>query len=588
MEDPFLQLSIIITSGLFACWVARLCHLPSILLMLITGFLVGPVLNWVDPDELLGDLLLPIVSISVAVVLFEGGLSLRLEKVKKIGPAVLLLVAFSTLLGILLGSLFLIHVIGFSQGFSILLASILVITGPTVIIPLLHQLHVKEPVRSILHWEGILIDPVGAIAAVLIFDAIFINHGPALTSIGIELFYSLFVGVGTAVVAAFILFYSLRKFLIPDALRNPVTLLFLVASFALANTLQTDSGLVTATVMGLILANQKKIPIKQIIEFKESLRVILIAFLFVTLAANIDLEVMIEWWAEALSILIFLLVFVRPLIVFLSTLHSNLTWKEKVFMSVVAPRGIVSAAVASIFSLELTRFGYPGGEDLVPIVFSIIVGSVCISGLGAFLLAPRLGLAGAVEPGVLIIGANAVAREVGQSLAKAGFVPHYIDTDYWKATQAKQLQGNVYHGSFVSFQEDYPDVLDDVGMVMALTENDDINVLAINHLSHFFNQEQLYQLRTNNDTLPEHLTGRLLFSEKISNKILRNLILQGAKIQSLQLEESRTFKEWHDLNSQAIPLFYIPKNGPIESIDKLEKFQNIQKGRVLFLTATFS
>ena len=257
-------------------------------------------------------------------------------------------------------------------------------------------------------------------------------------------------------------------------------------------------------------------------------------------------------------------------------------------MSVVAPRGIVSAAVASIFSLELTRFGYPGGEDLVPIVFSIIVGSVCISGLGAFLLAPRLGLAGAVEPGVLIIGANAVAREVGQSLAKAGFVPHYIDTDYWKATQAKQLQGNVYHGSFVSFQEDYPDVLDDVGMVMALTENDDINVLAINHLSHFFNQEQLYQLRTNNDTLPEHLTGRLLFSEKISNKILRNLILQGAKIQSLQLEESRTFKEWHDLNSQAIPLFYIPKNGPIESIDKLEKFQNIQKGRVLFLTATFS
>ncbi|ADI37881.1 putative integral membrane protein [Waddlia chondrophila 2032/99] len=583
MEDPFFQLSIILIVGLLSTWIAELIHIPNILLMLLMGFLVGPITGLINPQELFGDLLLPIVSLSVAIILFEGGLSLEIRKVKKIGPIVMRLVIFSTLLGIVLAGIFLQHYAKFSYEYAVLLASILVITGPTVIIPLLQQLHIKEPARSILRWEGIIIDPIGAITAVLIFEAFFkTSHSPTETfAIGLSL--SILIGVGLGVLCAFLFILALKRYLIPDILHNSVVLLLLIFAYSISNYIQTDSGLVTATVMGFTLANQKNLSVKHIVEFKESLRVILIAFLFITLAASIDPQVVLKYWKESLMITLFLLFIVRPLVVFISTFGSQLSWREKTLMIIVAPRGIVSASVASLFALELAELGFKETAWLTSIVFSVIALTVCFCAIGTFVFAPLLKLASSFEPGVLIIGANSFAREVGKSLSERGLIPYYIDTNFWKASEAKKQKGNVFYGSFISFEEENQDTLAEIGVVLALTENDEVNSLAINHFSRFFDREQLYQFHPETEKIPNHLTGRGLFSKEIDHSQLRQKVDNGSVIRSTQLTKQFGYKEWKEKNPKAIPLFLLSSNTPLETIEDSEAVRKVQKGAIVFL-----
>lgn len=588
MKDPFFQLSTILVSGLLSTWVARLVHIPNILLMLLTGFLVGPITGLVHPQELFGDLLLPIVSLSVAIILFEGGLSLELRKARKIGPVVGLLVISSIIFGIGLGEVFLRRYAGFSHQNAILLASILVITGPTVIIPLLQQLHIKEPVRSILRWEGIVTDPVGAITAVLMFEAFFKSTHSPVETIAVGLSLSLLVGICLGILFAYLFIFALKRYLIPDILQNPVVLLLLIFAYGLSNSILTDSGLVTATVMGFALANQKKLSVKHIVEFKENLRVILIAFLFVTLAANVNPQIVLKYWDESLMLTLFLLFIVRPLIILTSTMSSQLNWREKVLMMIVAPRGIVSASVASLFALELANLGVNDTGWLTSVVFSVIALTVCFCAIGTFIFAPLLKLSSSFEPGVLIIGANSFAREVGKSLAERGLTPYYIDTDYWKVSEAKQQVGNVFYGSFISFEEENQDTLAEIGVVLALTENDEINSLAINHFSRFFDREQLYQFHPETEEIPDHLTGRGLFSDQIDHTELRNKIDKGAVIRSTQLTKQFWFRDWKEKNPNAIPLFLLPPNAPLITVSDISSMDKVNKGAIVFLDRNHS
>lgn len=586
MTEPYFQLSTILIAGLLSAWIARLFNIPNILLMLITGCILGPVTGILNPNDLFGDLLLPIVSLSVAIILFEGGLSLDLRKVRKIGPIVILLVVFGTIIGVVLGAAFMYYILELTLAASLLVSSILIITGPTVIVPVLQQLHIKDPVRSILKWESILIDPVGAITAFLIFESLFKSTHSATETISVGLILGLTIGSLIGLAGAFILHQSLKRFLIPDVLQSPVVLLFVIIAYSLSNAMQSDSGLVAVTVMGVWLANQKSLPVKHIVEFKESLRVILIAFLFITLAASVDLKKLINDWDEALGISLFLLLIVRPIVVGLSTLGSGLNWKEKLLMVVISPRGIVSAAVASLFALELTHMGFDAGEWLSPLVFGVIAITVCISALGAFILAPRLGLSSTFEPGVLIIGANAFARELGQALSNIGLRPFYIDTDFWKVSEAKQLKGDVFLGSFMAFEEEHPDTLSKTGTVLALTENDGINSLAVNHFSRYLERERLYQFHPEKEEIPEHLTGRGLFTKDINHSKMRQLIKEGASIRTTKLSPQFTYKDWTLQYPDAVPLFLLPANAPLINIQKPEIMNEKKRGHIVFIDKT--
>jgi len=352
-------LTAIILLGIGAQWLAWRFHLPSILLLLVFGFIAGPVTGLFNPDDILGDLLFPVVSLSVAIILYEGGLSLRFSELKKVGGVVLMLISVGALITWLISAAAAYYILGLDFQLSVLLGAILIVTGPTVIGPLLHQIRPKEPVGSILKWEGILIDPVGALLAVLVFEAILANEfHNTLPRILQGVAETIVIGVVIGYVASKIIIESFKRHWVPDELENGVSLMMVIVAFVISNWLHTEAGLLTVTLMGIFLINQKQISVRHIVEFKENLRVLLISSLFILLAARVELEQITQLGFSSLLFLGVLIFVTRPVMVFLSSLFSSLKWREKLFISWMAPRGIVAAAVASVFAHELAHEGH--------------------------------------------------------------------------------------------------------------------------------------------------------------------------------------------------------------------------------------
>lgn len=559
-----ISLTAIIVLGTLAQWIGRITPIPSILLLILVGFVVGPFLGLIRSYEIFGSLLLPIVSLSVAIILFEGGLSLNFKKVKDLGKTILSLVFVGGAVSIALTFFFLYSVLDFSFAFALLESIIIVITGPTVIIPMINQLNIKEPVRSILRWEGLVIDPIGATFAVLVMDAFILQSQiHAVESIALGVILTFMTGFILGLCAAKLVLILLRKFLISDDIHNPMVLAILLMTFTLSNLIQADSGLVSVTVMGGVLANQKKTGVAHIAEFKENLRVILIAFLFITLSGAIDLPAILENLDESMYLLIFLIFVARPVSVVIATLFSNLSWKEVIFLSTVAPRGIIAASVSSLFGLQMARAGYSDGMILAPVTFTVIAGSVIFYGLVSPFIARKLGLAGIPDQGVLIVGANLFARKLGKALADQGFKVQLIDTDYWKVSESKQYtETPVYHGSFLTFEKENPEGMEGIGHLLAITESDGVNSLAVNHFSSDLNQANLYQLPPSTEKIPEHLIARPLFGEKYNFKVLYHYIKEGGIVKTTAITQSFTFENWREsYGDNAIPLFFIRRNG---------------------------
>ncbi|MCA9960567.1 MAG: sodium:proton antiporter, partial [Anaerolineales bacterium] len=383
-EHLLLGVAAIIVLGVSAQWFAWRLRLPSILLLLLFGFLAGPITGIIEPDVLFGDLLFPVVSISVAIILFEGGLTLRLSELPKVGDVIFRLISVGALLTWGLAALSAHYIVGLNWPLSALLGAILIVTGPTVIGPLLRQVRPKGEVAAVLKWEGILIDPVGAVLAVLVFEAILegeISQVPAAIAFGV--LQTMFIGVIGGLLAAGILVLFMRRFWIPDHLQNGVALLLAIGSFAISNLLHPEAGLLTVTVMGLALANQNWVSIKHIVEFKENLTILLIGVLFIVLASRLQLaDISSLGWSSVLFVLV-LIVVIRPLAVLVSTFRSRLDGRSRLFLTWMAPRGIVAASVASVFSFELAEAGHIGAESIVPLTFLVIVGTVLFYGLTA-------------------------------------------------------------------------------------------------------------------------------------------------------------------------------------------------------------
>jgi NhaP-type Na+/H+ or K+/H+ antiporter len=350
-----LSLALILVLGVGASWLAWRLEVPSILLLLLAGFLAGPVAGWLAPDQLFGDLLLPLVSFSVAIILFEGGLSLRVIELEEVGSVVRNLVTVGVLVTwiVTTGAAYLLLDLGFEL--SLLLGAVLVVTGPTVIVPLLRHLRPRANVSNALKWEGILIDPIGVILSVGVFRAILAPGARAPTALFVTIGKALVLGTLVGIVGAVAVYVALKRDWTPDVLHVPVTLAFVGAAFVAAEALQAEAGLVTATIMGVVLANREDFVKRHIVEFKENLRTLLIGFLFVVLAARLDLSDLTVVGPSSLAFLVVLFLVARPLAVWLSTIGSDLDWRERTFLSAMAPRGIVAAAIASVFALELAE-----------------------------------------------------------------------------------------------------------------------------------------------------------------------------------------------------------------------------------------
>ena len=588
MDNILIGLASIIILGIGAQWLAWRLKLPSILLLLVFGFIAGPVTNLLNPDELFGDLLLPIVSISVAIILFEGSLNLRLAELRRVGGVVLKLITLGVLLTWLIGAAAAYFLLDLDLSLSVLLGAILVVTGPTVIIPLLRHLRPSGQVGSILKWEGITIDPIGAVLAVLVFGAI-IASGPqeAATSIVTNLSLTILAGGVIGAAGAIVIILLLRAYHIPDFLHSAVTLAVVIGVFTASNLIQTDSGLLAATVMGIVLANQNVVSIRHIMEFKENLRVLLISSLFILLAARLDMNSMAQIASiGGLGFLLVLMLLARPLSVLVSTLRSKVNWPERLFLSCLAPRGIVAAAVASVFALRLAEAGYPQAELLVPLTFMVIVVTVAIYGLAAAPLAQRLKIARPNPQGVLIIGGHTWARNTALALKEEGFKVLVADANWANISAARMAGLDTFYSNILSQYAQDEIELGGIGRLIALTSDDEFNSLAIIQFANIFGRAEVYQLPPNGESKGQkevtshHLRGRPLFGPGITYNYLSGRFADGATIKTTGLTEEFDFDAFQAYHGQdAVPLFLVDQNDNLTvfTADKPPKPQPGQK-----------
>ncbi|MCB0753609.1 MAG: sodium:proton antiporter, partial [Ignavibacteriae bacterium] len=460
------------------------------------------------------------VSISVAIILFEGGLSLKINELKSVFGVVRNLITIGTLVTWSLSAFAAHYFINLSIELSLLLGAVLVVTGPTVIIPLLRLVKPKGNINSILKWEGIVNDPIGALLALLVFETIIATGVTEATFTAVfVIFKTILISCVIGIVGAYLLVYVLKKDYVPDYLQNPVALATIILVFAASNSVQHESGLFAVTLMGIVLANQKQVVIEHIIEFKENLGVLLLSTLFIVLAARLKIEQIQLINMGAILFVASLILVIRPVTIFLSTIGSKLNWKEKLYLSWMAPRGIVAAAVISIFALELTQKGFEEAKILVPIIFLVIIATIMVYGLSAIPLARILKLADLKPQGVLIAGISKLALEIYKALKKYNLNVLIVDNNWDKVTSARQAGYNTCFGSIVSEKTHENLVLDGIGKFLALTPNKGINSLAAIHFAKVFDSANVYQVYTapkHKQDISKDLRSNIFSSEELT------------------------------------------------------------------------
>ncbi len=568
-HSVLITLSMIGLAGILCQWLAWRIDLPAILPLLVLGILVGPLTGVLNPDALFGDLLFPMVSMGVAVILFEGSLTLRFSEVKTLGPVVRNLVTIGALVTAAVLAIATHWLLGLSWGVSWLFGAVMTVTGPTVIKPLLRSARLSEKTARVLQWEGIVLDPLGAMLTLLVFD--YLVSGQSSENPWFGLLRVAVVGSVLGYLGAQLISTLLRKDWLPHYLHHVFTLVLVVAVFAVSNALAHEAGLLAVTIMGMMLANDDRLDIDELLFFKESISVLLISVLFIVLAARMDLTQLLDLGWPALLLFGVVVGIARPLSVLICTWRSSLSIGERVVLGWVAPRGIIAAAVSALFALRLEVAGYPEAQIIVPLTFLMIIGTVTLQSLTARKLAEKMKATAPAPSGILIVGANAVAREIGSALQQAGFLVRLADTG-WENVRAARMAGlETYFGAAVSEHAEVNLELSGIGRLLAMSPHPAINALACVRYKHEFGPNNLYRLSATVDkkdslrrALPGSVAGRMICSKDVTHSKLASMISKGAKIRTTRLTEDFGYKEYLEHNSKGvIPLFYITPGGQL-------------------------
>jgi CPA1 family monovalent cation:H+ antiporter len=560
--SEFAILAGILVTG-FACqWLAWRVRLPSILFLLLAGILAGPVLGWVDSDRLFGDLLQPVVSLAVAVILYEGSLTLKLSKIQGHGGVVRNLVTVGVLTTWAGATFAASYFLGWDIYLATLFGAIVTVSGPTVIIPLLRTIRPTASLSNVLRWEGILVDPLGAILAVLVFDVILIaQNDVSLSHLFITIGLIVIVGAGLGICAGQALGVLLRKHWLPDYLRDYAALATLILVFTIAEMITPESGLLAVTIMGVWQANMRDLEIQDILDFKESLTLVLVAGVFILLAARLDLETLAELGPGAVGVLLFLQLVAGPARAFIASIGSDLNWRERLYLGWILPRGIVAAAVSSLFALRLESIGFEGAELLVPMVFTVIIGTVVLQSLTGRLLANALRVSNPDPNGVLIVGANRVALAYAEALQNAG-VHVMVASRNWHGNRKARMAGiPVFHGSVVSGYAERHLNLVGLGYLLALSDRPDLNELACVKFRFEFGRDAVYTLAQASEEGHERYkisgetSGQLLFGGEQSLSSLGRVVTSDVEARTTEITDNFTYADYAGENSDRIVLF---------------------------------
>lgn len=586
-NDSMLELAGIVILGILAQWVAWKFKIPAILPLILIGLFVGPIAaeflsedgtKWIEPiwngekGLFPGDGLYYFVSLAISIILFEGGLTLRKEEIKNVGPVITKLVTLGSVVTFFGGGIIAHYIFDLNWEISFLFSALIIVTGPTVITPILRNIPLKKDVSAVLKWEGILIDPIGALVAVLVFEFISVGGGSGFTKTAlIEFGKIILFGSTFGFTFAHALKFAINKNLIPHYLLNVVSLSTVLLVFVESDIFAHESGLLAVVVMGMVLGNSKLKNLNEILYFKESLSVLLISILFILLAANTNMDDLLLLYNWKTALLFATVVFViRPLAVFLSTRKSSLGIKEKMFISWVGPRGIVAAGIASLFGSKLIKQGVEGAEYITPLVFMIVLGTVLLNATTARIIAKGLGVFLFKSDGVLIIGASNLSRLIGKYLKENNRHVVLVDSNAGNVQKAKEMGLDASKEDIFSDSISDNIELNDMGYLLALTGNADINTYAINKFKDDFGENGSFRLITSlekND--PENNPEEGLFSHTDDYVKLTEIVRHFPNINEVKLESDDHFKELLQMTKKddnAVPLFIKTKSGNLEII----------------------
>ncbi|WP_299393791.1 sodium:proton antiporter [uncultured Gelidibacter sp.] len=587
-----IELAGIVILGILAQWVAWKLKIPAILPLILIGLLVGPIAaeylssdgsKWIEPiyngkkGLFPGESLFYFVSLAISIILFEGGLTLRVKEIKNVGPVISKLITIGSLVTFF-GAAVAAHFIFYlSWEMSFLFSALIIVTGPTVITPILRNIPLKQDVSAVLRWEGILIDPIGALVAVLVFEFISVDAGGAFTKTAfIEFGKIVLFGSTFGFAFAHGLNFIINKKLIPHYLLNVFALASVLGVFVLADTFAHESGLLAVVVMGMVLGNSNSPYLKELLYFKESLSVLLVSILFILLAANINMEDLLLIFNWNTVILFAIVVFVlRPLGVFLSTFNSSLELNEKLFISWVGPRGIVAAGIASLFGLKLAKNGVPDAEFITPLVFMIVLGTVLLNATTARYVAQWVGVFLKKSNGILIIGASKASRLIGNYLEENGRHVVLIDNNQNNIDKAAELgleaiNTNIYADTLADNIE-----LNDVGYIIALTGNSDINHFAIDRFKGEFGENGAFRLITADELNdPNYKPKQSIFLQGDDFISLTETTRRYPAIHEIELTDKKHFDTLIDLSGRdydIIPLFLKDESDQLHIISNIDK-----------------
>jgi NhaP-type Na+/H+ or K+/H+ antiporter len=493
MDDPVVALATVVVLGVLAQLVATRLRIPAILLLLGVGLAAGPGLDLLDPDELLGDLLFPAVSMGVGLVLFEGGLGLHLSElgswrgvlVRLLSVGVLVTFAVATAAAATVGQL--------PIEVALVFGGIMTVTGPTVILPLLRQSRLRPRVARVLRWEGIWIDAVGATLAIVMLEvAVLAGEGPS--HIAVQVLWTAAVGTGIGLLTAVVTSWALGRRLVPDHVQNPFIIAAVLVAFAVSNHFRDEAGLFAATVFGVALANQRRAPVRHVVEFQEAIGVLLIGSIFVLLGARVEASELSENLVPGLAVLAVLVLVGRPLAVAASTLGSKLTRNERLFLAGIAPRGIVAASVSALFALKLQEAGVEGAGDLAALTFVVVAGTVVVYAPTAGWLARRLRVNVPDPTGVALVGGPPWAVELGRCLQQVDVQVLMVTTDERQIHDARHAGLLVYNGRLA--HRDLAETVEILGIRIALmvSEREELNAFGAERFVHLLGRANVYAL----------------------------------------------------------------------------------------------
>ncbi|MGM0847210.1 MAG: cation:proton antiporter [Bacillota bacterium] len=571
-DSMLFNLMLIGLLGIVSQWAAWRFRMPAIVIMSIAGLLAGPLLGIIQPEEDFGDLFKPIVSIAVAIILFEGSLNLDFREVKGLGKPVFRIVTIGAFLAWVLGSLAAHYVAGLSWAVAFVIGGLFIVTGPTVILPLLRQAKLKPRPAALLKWEGIVVDPFGALLALFAFEFILFFTREGGGSALLLFFMASFFAVVFGWMCGKGIGWMFEKGHVPEFLKSPVVFVVVIACFTISDEITHETGLLAVTAMGMTLANMHISSIDDMRHFKENISVLLISTIFVMLTASLTLDTLIEifnW--KIIGFVLLMLFIVRPLSIFLSTMRTDLSWQEKTLVGWIAPRGIVALTVSSYFASVLLETGFEDAELLTSVTFALVFGTVTVHGFSIGWLAKKLDLAINDRPGVLLIGGSSFNTELAKALKDLNTPVMIADSSWKRLLPARKSGITFFNGEILSEQTEYNVDLTPYEYLLAASEVDSYNALVCTTFVPSIGRNNLFQLSLKGkrsddiEDLVHTLGGRILFEESATWDELNKRIERGDIIRKTNITEKYPFDEYLlEREEHTILLFVMKPSGKIE------------------------